>query len=122
MKACEYLEKGGDFITAGTYFFAAADKYARAGNLSSTVVAYVRAAVCYEKANDLPSAKSAFANAARVAQDKANELQNGSTGSVLSEGSLTIIVGVAAAAVFGLGGFLLGRKKKNPAPADGTDE
>ncbi|MBQ0083370.1 MAG: hypothetical protein KBS52_01205 [Clostridiales bacterium] len=33
-------------------------------------------------------------------------------GSVISEGSLTIIVGVAAAVVFGLGGFILGRKKK----------
>ena len=37
-------------------------------------------------------------------------------GSTLSEGSLTIIVGVAAAIVFGLGGFLLGTaKKKKPA-------
>ncbi len=34
------------------------------------------------------------------------------TASTLSEGSLTIIVGVAAAVVFGLGGFFLGRKKK----------
>lgn len=33
-------------------------------------------------------------------------------GSVLSGGSLTVIVGVAAAVVFGLGGFFLGRKKK----------
>ena len=44
--------------------------------------------------------------------------------SVLSEGSLTIIVGIAAAVVFGLGGFILGTKKKKPAVADGenTDE
>ena len=34
-----------------------------------------------------------------------------STGSTLSEGNVTILVGVACAAVFGLGGFLLGRKK-----------
>ena len=34
------------------------------------------------------------------------------TGSILSEGSLVIIVGVAAAVVFGLGGFILGTKKK----------
>ncbi len=46
-------------------------------------------------------------------------------GSVFSEGSLTIIVGIAAAVVFGLGGFFLGTKKKKPALADGannTDE
>ncbi len=39
-------------------------------------------------------------------------------GSALSEGSLTIIVGVAAAVVFGLGGFFVGKavgKKKKPA-------
>ena len=49
-----------------------------------------------------------------------------STGSVLSEGSLTIVVGVAAAVVFGLGGFFIGtKKKKKPALAesdDNTDE
>lgn len=43
------------------------------------------------------------------------------TGSVISEGSLTILVGVAAAALFGLGGFLLGRKKKQPAAAHGEE-
>ena len=40
------------------------------------------------------------------------------TASVLSEGSLTIVCTVAAAAVFGVGGFFLGRKKKKPAVAD----
>ena len=45
------------------------------------------------------------------------------TGSILSEGSLTIIVGVAAAVVFGLGGFFLGtKKKKKPALADGESK
>ena len=45
------------------------------------------------------------------------------TASTLSEGSLTIIVGIAAAVVFGLGGFILGtKKKKKPAVASGTDE
>ena len=47
--------------------------------------------------------------------------------STLSEGSLTIIVGIAAAVVFGLGGFFIGKaagKKKKPAIASGenTDE
>lgn len=43
-------------------------------------------------------------------------------GSVLSKGSLAIIVGIAAAVVFGLGGFFLGRKKKKPALASGEDK
>ena len=40
------------------------------------------------------------------------------TASILSDGSLTIICTVAAAVVFGLGGFFIGRKKK-PALSDG---
>ena len=50
--------------------------------------------------------------------------KNNGTGSTLSEGSLTIIVGIAAAVVFGLGGFFIGKavgKKKKPALASGTD-
>ena len=44
-------------------------------------------------------------------------------GSTLSEGGLTIIVGVAAAVVFGLGGFFLGtKKKKKTALADGENK
>ena len=46
-------------------------------------------------------------------------------GSILSEGSLTIIVGIAAAVVFGLGGFFVGKaagKKKNPALASGENK
>lgn len=43
-------------------------------------------------------------------------------GSVLSEGNLAILVGIAAAVVFGLGGFILGRKLKTPASAaDGKE-
>lgn len=45
-------------------------------------------------------------------------------GSILSEGNLTIIVGVAAAVVFGIGGFFIGKaveKKKKTALADVTD-
>ena len=58
----------------------------------------------------------------RAAQDYPDLVPTGST---LSEGSLTIIVGIAAAVVFGLGGFILGKaagKKKKPAVADGTDK
>ena len=43
-------------------------------------------------------------------------------GSTLSEGSLAIICTVAAAVVFGLGGFILGtKKKKKPALASGAE-
>ena len=45
----------------------------------------------------------------------------GGTGSILSEGSLTIIVGVAAF-VLGLGVMFFIMKKKKPALASGTDE
>ena len=46
------------------------------------------------------------------------------SGSALSGGSLTVIVGIAAAVVFGLGGFFIGKavgKKKKPALVSGTD-
>ena len=46
---------------------------------------------------------------------------SGSTGSTLSEGSMTVVCTVAAAVVFGLGGFILGKKKK-PAAASGDNE
>ena len=48
-----------------------------------------------------------------------NESGTTPTASTLSEGSLTIIVGVACSVVFLAVGFFLGRKK--PALADGTD-
>ena len=50
---------------------------------------------------------------------------NLSTGSTLSEGSLTIIVGIAAAVIFGLGGFFIGKaagKKKKTALAEGENK
>ena len=56
----------------------------------------------------------------RIIIDSETSNTNGSTASVLSEGGLAIIVGVAAAVVFGLGGFMLGRKKKT-AVAGGTE-
>ncbi len=50
-----------------------------------------------------------------------HSLGNGAIGSTLSNGSLTIICTVAAAVVFGLGGFFIGTKKKKPALADGAE-
>ena len=40
------------------------------------------------------------------------EVGEGGTASTLSEGNMTIICTVAAAAIFGVGGFVLGRKKQ----------
>ena len=48
------------------------------------------------------------------------ESENLGLGSALSEGNMTLIVGIAAAVVFGLGGFFLGAKKKKPAIAGGA--
>ena len=79
-----------------------------------------------------PDPKANQSESDRQAQEDCNALKNaGQTedgeGSTLSEGSLTIIVGVAAAVVFGLGGFFVGKaagKKNKPATAGGenTDE
>ena len=54
-----------------------------------------------------------------IAYNPIETTENTATGSVLSNGSLTIVVGVAAAVIFGLGGFILGKKKK-PAAANGA--
>ena len=53
-------------------------------------------------------------------QSGLTEGDNLNTGSAISEGNLTLIVGIAAAVVFGLGGFFLGTKKKKPATANGA--
>ena len=50
-----------------------------------------------------------------------NTPADGNTASVLSEGNMTVVVGIACAVVFGLGGFILGTKKKKPALADGEE-
>ena len=42
--------------------------------------------------------------------------------STLSEGSVTVVLCVACAVVFGLGGFILGTKKKKPALAEGENK
>ncbi|MCQ2436201.1 MAG: hypothetical protein MJ101_04780 [Clostridia bacterium] len=51
-----------------------------------------------------------------------HSLGNGAIASALSKGSLAVIVGVATAVIFGLGGFFLGRKKKRPAFSGGENE
>ena len=122
MKAGECYEKAGDFTNAAVAFNSAASQYNAAKDDASAAEAFIKAGKCFEKANDLSNAKTAFGRAALAAQDKVNKLGR-STGSTLSEGSLTIIVGIACLAV----GFLVAMfifKKKKPALASGenTDE
>ncbi len=47
---------------------------------------------------------------------------SGATASTLSEGSMTVVLCIACAVVFGLGGFILGTKKKKPALAEGENK
>lgn len=59
-----------------------------------------------------------------ICKDCGETISAGGSASILSEGNMTIVCTVAAAVVFGLGGFLLGRKKK-PATSNsmaGEDE
>ena len=107
-KAGECYEKANVFYMAGDAFYKAGARYNDAGDYASSAYAYMKAGECYLKDGNFFDAGTCFSNAAQAAQRKAND----STGSVLSEGSLTIIVGIAAAVVFGLGGFILGTKKK----------
>ena len=94
-------------------FAKAGDSYLKARDYAAVAYAYMKAGECYLKTDRFSAAAYYFSEAASAAREKADE----STGSTLSEGSLTIICTVAAAVVFGLGGFFLGRKKK-PALAD----
>ena len=105
------------FTQAGNSYWQACD-YAASAN------AYMKAGEYYLKTDRFSDAAGNFSEAAKAAQEKANELQGRSTGSTLSEGSLTIICSVACSVVFLAVGFLLGRKKKKPALAEGenTDE
>ena len=116
MKAGDCFEKAGELSFAVTSFDKAAGQYNKANDYASVVIAHAKAGKCYEKENDLSDAKNAFGSAALAAQDKVNELQNGSTGSILSGGSLVIIVGVAAF-VLGLGAafvvMCVVRKRRN---------
>ena len=119
MKAGECYEKGNVFFVGGYNFECAASNYAKAGDFASVSEAYIKAGKTYDKGKIINDAVRTFKLAAEAAQKKANELKNGSTASTLSEGSLVIICTVAAAVVFGLGGFILGtKKKKKPAASD----
>ena len=117
MKAGEGYEKAGEFSSAANAFIYAASMYNYAEDDASAAEAYIKSGKCYEKANDLSNAKSAFDLAALAAQAKVDKLER-STASTLSEGNLTIIVGVACSVVFLAVGFLLGRKKNKPAASD----
>ena len=104
---------------AGGAFFDVASQYQGARIFAPAADAYMKAGECYEKANDLSNAKTAFGHAAKAVQNKLDELDH-STGSILSGGSLVIIVGVACLVVGALGMYLI-MKKKKPAVAGGEN-
>lgn len=122
---------------AGNAFFDAASIYEELGISDSAGFAYLAAAEFFLKDNDKLSASSTFfyaeqllndnfphyAEAARSGMaDAGMQSWTGGLGSVLSEGSWTIICTIAALALGLGGGFFIGMKKKmKPAVADGTD-
>ena len=118
MKAGECYEKAGKFSNAAVAFTSAASQYNDAKDDASAAEAYIKAGKCLEKAGELSIAKTAFNTAETALQRKLKELQDGFAGSILSGGSLVIIVGVACLVVGALGMYLI-MKKKKPAVAGG---
>ena len=118
-----------DYLNAGDYYFNAAgaiDHIAEYYTLAAHI--YGLSAECYTSHGHAENAARSFERqaecikkaAGRNDQVSVNEVFNDDrliemSGSTISEGNITIIVGVAAAVVFGLGGFFLGRKKKHAA-------
>ena len=102
-----YYEKAVKLLTE------AAEKALDNGDWKNASDLYAKAADMYENyLLDNKAAEECRAKADKIRKE--NDPKYASrTGSVLSEGSLTVIVGVAAAVIFGLGGFFLGRKKKS---------
>ena len=77
-------------------------------------------AICYDAVNRMNDIKEYYAGCIRARRDlyleehpeDADEDDTKIISTVLSEGNLTVLCTVAAAVVFGLGGYLLGSKKK----------
>ena len=121
MNEAARCESDGQYGDAAIAYMTAAIQYESADDYASATDAYVKAGECFIKSGDFSAAGDSFYYAAQAAWKKAKN----PTGSTLSEGSLTIIVGIAAAVVFGLGGFFIGKavgKKKKPATAGGENK
>lgn len=98
----EYMDSG-DYFEAGCSFLTAGGFYYNIRNYSEAAKWYDQAAKAFEKGG-----YDDWIPGALDARDRNLRLVS----SIFSEGSLTIIVGIAAAVIFGLIGFFVGRKSK----------
>ncbi len=127
----------GEYISAGQYYYCAGTSFAYCPQY------YLLAAYAYGLSADAYSMGGSEDDAALMrdwqadyasralnisGQVSVSEVFNGdnlieSSGFTLSEGNITIIVGIAAAVIFGLGGFFAGKAagKKKPALAGGAE-
>lgn len=139
-QAAVAYKNGGDYDSAAEARMRAGDYYIKAGKWSDAAGSYVSAGDLF-KGNIPFYSAAAYLGGAYSYQKSGNKALadmfiiqvnaildgifkfNYNTGSALSEGNLTIIVGIAAAVVFGLGGFILGtKKKKKTAVASGVED
>lgn len=98
------LEKS-NYTDAGDYYYWAAARYEFYKKYAEAYLYYDKAGKAYEQANEMDDAETCFNK-----RDQYVEYAN--TASIFSGGSLTIVVGLASAVIFGLLGFLLGRKRR----------
>lgn len=96
MASGDYFDAGCSFLTAGGFYY-------NIENYSEAAKWYDQAAKAFEKGG-----YDDWIPGALDARDRNLRLVS----SIFSEGSLTIIVGIAAAVIFGLIGFFVGRKSK----------
>ena len=104
MNEAEYYMSRGDYGEAGWSFALAGSCYAHCLHYSDAATAYLAAAEAFELDSNESMASTML--------DNYEDYKDRGTGTIFSEGSLTIIVGIAAAVIFGLGGFFIGRKSK----------
>lgn len=94
-----------EYTNAGDYFRWAAMRYEFYKRYTEAYMYFDKAGKAFEKANDMDAAEMCY-----YSRDQYKNYAN--TSSIFSGGSLTIVVGLASAMIFGLLGFLLGRKKR----------
>ncbi len=105
MNEAECYMSVGDYGEAGWSYARAGSSYAHCLHYSEAAAAYLAAAEAFELDGYDEMASTMLGNY--------EDCKKHGTGSIFSEGSLTIIVGIVAAAIFGLGGFFVGRKSTN---------
>ena len=102
-----WLEKE-DYHSAGTMFEWAADAYCNVPDYNKAIELYDNALAAYEKSEKDETLSIEYCN--KNKNDCLGRIS--SAGTILSGGNLTILVGIAAALVFGLLGFFVGRKSR----------